>query len=59
MAKNIFTEENFQKLQKSIDSNRDRQGSLMPVLHDAQKIFGCVPLEVQKKVSEELNSSIV
>ncbi len=54
MAKNILTEENFQKLEKTIEANRGKKGALMPILHDAQKIFGCIPLEVQKKVSEEL-----
>ncbi len=54
MAKNILTEENFLKLEKTIDANRGKKGALMPILHDAQKIFGCIPLEVQKKVSEEL-----
>ena len=30
----------------------------MPTLHDAQEIFGCIPLEVQKIIAEELNESI-
>ncbi len=30
----------------------------MPTLHDAQSIFGCIPLEVQKIISEELGESI-
>ena len=30
----------------------------MPTLHDAQHIFGCIPLEIQKIISEELNESI-
>lgn len=54
MAKDILTDDNFLKLQKAIDENRGKKGALMPVLHEAQKIFGCVPLEVQRKVSEEL-----
>ncbi|GAB6084937.1 NADH-quinone oxidoreductase subunit NuoE family protein [Alkaliphilus crotonatoxidans] len=54
MAKNIFTEENFQRLEESIELNRNKRGALMPVLHEAQKIFGCIPLNVQKKVSEGL-----
>ncbi|MBM7614228.1 NADH-quinone oxidoreductase subunit NuoE family protein [Alkaliphilus hydrothermalis] len=58
MAKNIFTEENFQKLEKTIEANRGRQGALMPILHDAQKIFGCVPLEVQKKISEAIKTPL-
>ncbi len=54
MAKNILTDENFEKLQIAIDENRNVKGALMPILHEAQKIFGCVPLEVQKRISEEL-----
>lgn len=54
MAKNFLTEENFKKLQKVIDENKSKKGALMPILHEAQKIFGCLPLEVQKKISDEL-----
>ncbi|MCC5912381.1 MAG: NAD(P)H-dependent oxidoreductase subunit E [Clostridiaceae bacterium] len=54
MAKDIFTEENFQKLQNVINEYKGKQGPLMPVLHEGQKIFGCLPLEVQKKISESL-----
>lgn len=54
MAKNILTEENFQKLQKAIDANKDKKGALIPILHEGQKIFGCLPIEVQKKISEEI-----
>ena len=28
-------------------------GPLMPILHEAQRIFSCIPVEVQKIVSEE------
>lgn len=54
MTKEILTEENFEKLQRVIDENRGKKGALMPVLHEGQKIFGCLPLEVQKRISEEL-----
>ncbi|KAB3537857.1 NAD(P)H-dependent oxidoreductase subunit E [Alkaliphilus pronyensis] len=54
MAKNLFTEENFQKLNVVIEDNKGKKGALMPILHEAQKIFGCIPLEVQKVVSEKL-----
>jgi len=30
----------------------------MPTLHDAQHIFGCIPLEIQKIISEKLNVSV-
>ncbi|SCZ10932.1 NADH-quinone oxidoreductase subunit NuoE family protein [Alkaliphilus peptidifermentans] len=58
MAKNQLTEENFQKLREVIRQNKGKKGALMPVLHEAQKIFGCVPLEVQKVVSDELMISL-
>lgn len=34
---------------------RDREGSLIQVLHMAQGIYGCLPLEVQRVVAEGLN----
>ncbi len=55
MAKNLLTEENFKKLDEIIESNKDMKGALMPVLHEAQKIFGCLPLEVQKVISNKLS----
>ncbi len=30
----------------------------MPTLHDAQEMFGCIPIPVQKIIAEELNESI-
>ena len=51
-------EENAQKideLKKVIEENKGKTGALMPVLHEAQKIFGYLPIEVQKIVSEGLN----
>jgi len=33
-------------------------GPLMPTLHAAQKIFGCIPLPIQKVISSELDVSI-
>ena len=54
MAKNILTKGNFDKLQVVIEANKNKQGALMPVLHEAQMIFGACPIEVQKVISEEL-----
>ncbi|MBC7765661.1 MAG: NAD(P)H-dependent oxidoreductase subunit E [Hyphomonadaceae bacterium] len=39
----------------AIDSNRTTQGALIPVLHEAQEIFGYLPESVQKVISDELN----
>jgi len=55
MAKNILTKENFDKLYEVIEENKGRKGALMPVLNEAQGIFGAIPLEVQKVISKELN----
>lgn len=55
MAKNFLTEENFEKLHKVIDEHKDMQGPLMPILHEAQHIFGAIPIEVQKVISDKLN----
>lgn len=55
MTKNYLTEENFAKLHKVIESHKDMQGPLMPILHEAQHIFGAIPLEVQKTISEKMN----
>ena len=42
----------------SISKFKDSPGPLMPLLQEAQKIFGCVPIEVQKIISNELHESI-
>ncbi len=55
MAKNILTQENFDKLNLAIEANKDRPGALMPILHEAQIIFGACPLEVQETISEALS----
>ena len=55
MAKKVLTEENFALLEKAIEENKDLPGALMPVLHEGQKIFGALPIEVQKVVSEKMN----
>jgi NADH-quinone oxidoreductase subunit E len=55
MTKNYLTEENFAKLHEVIESHKDMQGPLMPILHEAQHIFGAIPLEVQKTISEKMN----
>ncbi len=58
MARLELTEEKFAKLKRYIDENRSETCGLMPVLHEAQDIFGCIPLEVQKFISKELNVSV-
>ena len=55
MAKEILTKENFEKLYEAIEKYKGTKGPLMPTLHDGQKIFGALPLEVQKEISKGLN----
>lgn len=52
MAKDFLTEENFKKLDDVIQRHQYQQGALMPVLQEAQEIFGCLPIEVQQRISE-------
>jgi len=55
LIESILTDEGFQKLDEVIEANRGKKGPLMPVLHEAQKIFGAIPFEVQKVISEKMN----
>jgi NADP-reducing hydrogenase subunit HndA len=42
-------------LQEIIEKYKDTRGALIPVLHEAQEVYGYLPLEVQKKISEGLD----
>lgn len=46
------------KLQEAIAKHKDTKGALIPVLHEAQEIYGYLPIEVQKKISEGLGISL-
>lgn len=48
------TEEQKQQLLKVINELRDTQGCLMPIMQAAQDIYGYLPYEVQKIISDEL-----
>lgn len=43
-----------QKLDKVIEDHKDMQGALIPVLHEAQSIYGYLPYEVMKRIAEGL-----
>jgi len=49
------TKEQEEKLQKVIEKYKGMEGALMPVLHEAQEIYGYLPIEVQKMISEGLD----
>ena len=47
-----------QKLDKIIAKYKDTRGALIPVLHEAQEIYGYLPMGVQKRIAEGLNVSL-
>jgi len=51
--------EKFAKLQEVIERYRGMEGPLVPVLHEAQEIFGALTLDVQKYISEALNVPVM
>ena len=57
MSNNLFdgTREQMNELLDCIDRHRSDPGALMPVLHEAQNIYGYLPSEVQTVISEQLN----
>ena len=54
----VLDEKKVAMLKECIAKHKQKPGPLMPSLHDAQSIFGCIPIEVQKIISEELNESV-
>ena len=48
--------EKFAQLDQAIQELKDQPGALMPVLQRAQNIFGCVSLDVQKRIAEGLGA---
>jgi NADH:ubiquinone oxidoreductase subunit E len=50
--------EKLNKLEHIINEHKNQQGALMPVLHETQELFGYLPEEAQKLISEVLNISM-
>lgn len=51
-------EENREKInefKRFIEKNKDRKGPLMPILQEAQSIFGYLPDEIMELISNKLN----
>jgi NADH:ubiquinone oxidoreductase 24 kD subunit len=44
-----------EKLNEIIIKYKNTEGALIPVLHEAQDIYGYLPMDVQKKISDGLN----
>ena len=49
------TKEQEEKLLAVIGRHKEERGAIIQVLHEAQEIYGYLPIEVQKIISAELN----
>ena len=49
------TPEQEAQLKAVIEAHKGQKGAAIPVLHEAQNIYGYLPMEVQKMISEGLN----
>lgn len=52
------TPEQAEKLKKVIEEHKSTPGCLMPVLQEAQAIYGYLPIEVQTMISDGLGISL-
>lgn len=48
----------YEELQAAIEKHRGEPGALMPVLQEAQGIFGYVPMDVQEIIAEGLGTTL-
>ncbi len=58
MIKLKITLEQIESLDKRMEKHSEKPGPLMPTLHDAQKIIGCIPNEIQELISNKLKVPI-
>ena len=52
------TKEQEERLVAVIDKYRDVKGKMMPILQEAQAIYGYLPIEVQKIIARETGASL-
>ena len=52
------TPEQERKLKNVIEKHKEQPGGLMPVLQEAQEIYGYLPIEVQQMIADGLNTSL-
>jgi len=48
----------FSEIANIIDLYKDKEGNLIQILHLAQEIYGCLPLELQKFIASSLNKPL-
>ncbi|HEX2937988.1 MAG TPA: NADH-quinone oxidoreductase subunit NuoE [Ruminiclostridium sp.] len=49
------TKEQEERLYKVIEEHKDQKGALMPILQQAQEIYGYLPIEVQQIIAESMD----
>lgn len=49
------TKEQEEQLMEVIAAHKEQKGATIPVLHEAQEIYGYLPIEVQTMIAEGLN----
>ncbi|MCL2398963.1 MAG: NAD(P)H-dependent oxidoreductase subunit E [Defluviitaleaceae bacterium] len=52
MVKEVICKDRLAQLETVMDEHKGKKGCLMPILHESQKIFGCIPLGVQKVIAD-------
>ena len=52
------TAEKAAKLQEIIAAHKDEPGALIPILQQAQEVYGYLPIEVQTKIADALDISL-
>jgi NADH:ubiquinone oxidoreductase subunit E len=55
---NQSDEQKYDEIAKIIDLYKDKEGSLIQILHLAQEIYGYLPLELQKFIAGSLNKPL-
>lgn len=50
--------EKYAKIEQIINEYKDKEGSLIQILHLAQGIYGYLPLELQKFIADKLNKPL-
>jgi NADH:ubiquinone oxidoreductase subunit E len=58
MNHRTLNQNDLNKYESRLKTYKNLKGPLMPSLHDAQNTFGCIPIEVQKVISNNLDISI-
>jgi NADP-reducing hydrogenase subunit HndA len=48
-------QEKAKKLDAIVEKYKDTRGALIQVLHEVQEVYGYLPLEVQRTISEKMN----